>query len=102
MIEATRRAKLTLFASQWEEKFDTSSRDETTVSVHLQLVQGKTNDKFTSVDIPPDPGKENGANESVLLTPYKGKINDKADSDINVPADTGEETAEKDIADTAV
>ncbi|XP_022799275.1 uncharacterized protein LOC111337264 isoform X2 [Stylophora pistillata] len=102
LIEATRKAELTLLASQWEEKFDTSSRDETTVSVHLQLVQGKTNDKFTSVDIPPDPGKENGANESVLLTPNKGKINDKADSDINVPADTGEETAEKDIADTAV
>ena len=60
------------------------------------------NDNSTSVDIPPDPGKGNGATESVYKTPGKGEINDKADSVINIPENTVEETDANYIADTAV
>ena len=58
------------------------------------------NDNSVSVDIPSVPGKENGA--TVYLTSDKGKINNKADSVMNVPKYTGEETNANDIADTAV
>ena len=101
LIEATRRAELTHCASQWERKFDTTPRKDTTDSAHTALLLNEINDNFTS-DIPPDPGKGNGATESVYKTPGKGEINDKADSVINVPKYTGEETDANDIADTAV
>ena len=96
MIEAIRKAGLTLCASQLEDKFDTP-RNDTTDSVHKTLVQNEVNDNSTSVDIPSDPCKEDGATESV-----EGEINNKADSVINVPKYAGEETDANDIADTAV
>ena len=80
LIEAIRGAELTRFASQLENIF--------------------SNDNSASVDIPSVPGKENGA--TVYLTSDKGKINNKADSVMNVPKYTGEETNANDIADTAV
>ena len=96
LIEAIRKAGLTLCASQLEDKFDTP-RNDTTDSVHKTLVQNEVNDNSTSVDIPSDPCKEDGATESV-----EGEINNKADSVINVPKYAGEETDANDIADTAV
>nr|XP_058968048.1 tumor necrosis factor receptor superfamily member 16-like isoform X2 [Pocillopora verrucosa] len=102
LIEATRRAGLTHCASQWERKFDTTPRKDTTDSAHTALLLNEMNDNSTSVDIPPDPGKGNGATESVYKTPGKGEINDKADSVINIPENTVEETDANYIADTAV
>ena len=80
LIEAIRGAELTRCASQLEDIF--------------------ANDNSVSVDIPSVPGKENSA--TVYLTSDKGKINNKADSVMNVPKYTGEETDANDIADTAV
>ena len=102
LIEATRRAGLTHCASQWERKFDTTPRKDTTDSAHTALLLNEMNDNSTSVDILPDPGKGNGATESVYKTPGKGEINDKADSVINIPENTVEETDANYIADTAV
>ena len=80
LIEAIRGAGLEECASQLEDIF--------------------ANDNSVSVDIPSVPGKENGA--TVYLTSGKGEINNKADSVMNVPKYTGEETNANDIADTAV
>ena len=73
MIEATGRAGPTHCARQLENQFDTAPRNDTTDSVHKPMVQNKANDNYTFVDIPSDPGKENGATKSVYLTPGKGE-----------------------------
>ncbi|XP_022799279.1 tumor necrosis factor receptor superfamily member 16-like isoform X1 [Stylophora pistillata] len=100
LIEAIRGVGLTHCASQLTQKFDTTSRNN---SVSTTPVQNVTIDNTDSVGIPPDPGEENGVTDLVhLLTPGRGEINDRADSVITEPDDTGEGTHTSNITDTAV
>ena len=65
MVKATRNTGLDLCASQLEDIFDTTPRNDTTDSVHKPQLQNEANGNSISV-----PGKENGV--TVYLMSGKG------------------------------